>query len=60
MEVIFKMEIYAGRALVISHWLREEIYLKEVALSKTQGLGRKRACETHSPMRSTGARMRAI
>lgn len=60
MEVIFKMEIYAGKALVISHWLREEIYLKEVALSKTQGLGRNRACETHSPMRSTGAQMRAI
>lgn len=28
MEVIFKMEIYAGKALVISHWLREEIYLR--------------------------------
>lgn len=54
------MEIYSGRAPGISHWLREEIYLKEIALSKTQGLSRNWAYETHCPMGSTGAQIRAV
>lgn len=59
MEIIFLMEICSRRAPVISFWLRQEIYLKERALSKTQGLGRNWAYETHSPG-SMGAQRRAI
>ena len=59
MEFFFLIEICSGTAPVISYWLREEIYLKERALSKTQGLGRNWAYEIHSPG-SMGAQRRAI
>lgn len=55
----FLIEICSGTAPVISYWLREEIYLKERALSKTQGLGRNWAYEIPSPG-SMGAQRRAI